>query len=186
MRLRPPASSRSRGTQNIQTPSRSGSRSVHAAPTSGARSRGTNQPNPPGLRLATHAAPTSGARSHPEVRRTSRRLPRLRSAPGYSCGSDLRRSIQRFAEHPDAFRASGLRLATHAAPTSGARSRGTQNIQTPRRFPRSGSPALLMRLLTVPRSGCGEPGSGRLRRRVLRRAPRPGRARAWARRAGAR
>src|SRR2546423_13179769 len=92
-----------------------------------------------GLRLATHAAPASGPRS--PVRRSTTtgppvcawllmRLrppaldrpcddqprPGLRSAPGYSCGSDLRPSIARATINHD--RASGLRLATHAAPTS--------------------------------------------------------------------
>src|SRR5204862_1075932 len=96
-----------------------------------------------GLRLATHAATTSGPRSPVRCRTTPgppvcawllMRLrppaldrpcdagprPGLRSAPGYSCGYDLRPSIARAMQ--DHARASGLRLATHAATTSGPRS----------------------------------------------------------------
>ena len=49
--------------------------------------------------------------------------PLLRSAPGYSCGSDLRRSSQTTRLGARAVRFCGLRLATHAAPTSVARAR---------------------------------------------------------------
>src|SRR5665213_4437711 len=96
-----------------------------------------------GLRLGTHAAATSSAASpmhghhapaltacawvlmrlrppalHLQCTGTTR--PRLRPAPGYSCGCDLQRCISN-ARAPRA-RAYGLRLGTHAAATSSAAS----------------------------------------------------------------
>src|SRR5215471_16803534 len=107
-----------------------------------------------GLRLATHAATTSDARS---PGRRGRQCPHLRSAPGYSCGYDLRCSITRetgtamsasavcawllmrlrppMLDHPGDgdgnVRICGLRLATHAATTSDARSPGRRGRQCP-------------------------------------------------------
>ena len=119
---------------------------AHAAPTSGPPSRhGTaGRPSgPPDLRLAAHAAPTSGPPSRagtagrpsgpPDLRLALMRLrppaldrpvrPRSTvrasgSAPGCSCGSDLRPSIARAT----AGRPSGppdLRLAAHGLSPSG-------------------------------------------------------------------
>src|SRR3954462_11287300 len=94
-----------------------------------------------GLRLAAHAASTSDARSgrcrcvlgltapsvcawllmrlrpptlDPDGADAFWGCPRLRSAPGCSCGFDLRRSIRTVPMRSGADRAFGLRLAAHA------------------------------------------------------------------------
>src|SRR5439155_25831449 len=72
--------------------------------------------------------------------------PGLRSAPGGSCGFDLRPSIARATRSRD--RAYGLRLAAHAASTSGPRSPAERDRATGPTV----CAGLLMRLIRVPRT----------------------------------